>query len=109
MFLIVDVKDRNVILIDDMIDTAGTLCKAAEILMKNGAKSVRAMATHPVLSGKAYENIEKSPIVEVIVTDTIPVKADQSSKIKVLSCASLFADVMKMVHENKSISNKFII
>ena len=109
MFLIGDVKDRNVILIDDMIDTAGTLCKAAEILMKNGAKSVRAMATHPVLSGKAYENIENSPIVEVIVTDTIPVKANQSSKIKVLSCASLFADVMKMVHENKSISNKFII
>ena len=109
MFLIGDVKDRNVILIDDMIDTAGTLCKAAEILMKNGAKSVRAMATHPVLSGKAYENIEKSQIMEVIVTDTIPVKAELSSKIKVLSCASLFADVMQMVHEHKSISDKFII
>ncbi len=109
MFLIGDVKDRNVILIDDMIDTAGTLCKAAEILMKNGAKSVRAMATHPVLSGKAYENIENSQISEVIVTDTIPVKAELSSKIKVLSCAALFADVMKMVHEHKSISDKFII
>lgn len=109
MFLIGDVKDRNVILIDDMIDTAGTLCKAAEILMKNGAKSVRAMATHAVLSGKAYENIENSQISEVIVTDTIPVKAELSSKIKVLSCAALFADVMKMVHEHKSISDKFII
>lgn len=109
MFLIGDVKDRNVILIDDMIDTAGTLCKAAEILMANGAKSVRAMATHGVLSGKAYENIENSQLKEVIVTDTIPVKEGLSSKIKVLSSASLFAEVMQMVHEHKSISDKFII
>lgn len=109
MFLIGDVKDRNVILIDDMIDTAGTLCKAAEILMKNGAKSVRAMATHGVLSGKAYENINNSTLEEVIVTDSIPVKTELSSKIKVLSCAPLFADVMKMVHEHKSISSKFVI
>lgn len=109
MFLIGDVTNRNVILIDDMIDTAGTLCKAAEILMKSGAKSVRAMATHGVLSGKAYENIENSMIQEVIVTDTIPVKEGLSSKIKVLSCANLFADVMKSVHEHQSISDKFII
>lgn len=109
MFLIGDVAGRNVILIDDMIDTAGTLCKAAEILMANGAASVRAMATHGVLSGKAYQNIENSKLSEVIVTDTIPIKTDLSSKIKVLSCAKLFADVMKMVHEHKSISDKFII
>lgn len=109
MFLIGDVEGRNVILIDDMIDTAGTLCKAAEILMANGALSVRAMATHGVLSGKAYENIENSKLSEVIVTDTIPVKTELSSKIKVLSCAELFADVMEMVHEHKSISDKFII
>ncbi len=109
MFLIGDVVGKNVILIDDMIDTAGTLCKAADILIEKGAKSVRAMATHAVLSGKAYENIENSKISEVIVTDTIPVKAELSSKIKVLSCAELFADVMKMVHEHKSISDKFII
>ena len=109
MFLIGDVKDRNVILIDDMIDTAGTLCKAADILMANGAKSVRAMATHGVLSGKAYENIENSKMTEVIVTDTIPVDTAKSSKIKVLSCAELFADVMKSVHEHQSISSKFII
>lgn len=108
MFLIGDVKDRNVILIDDMIDTGGTLCKAADILIANGAKTVRAMATHGVFSGKAYENINNSQLEEVIVTDTIPVK-DLSSKIKVLSCAPLFADVMKMVHEHKSISDKFII
>ena len=109
MFLIGDVEGRNVVLIDDMIDTAGTLCKAADILMANGAISVRAMATHGVLSGKAYENIENSKLVEVIVTDSIPVKENLSSKIKVLSCAELFADVMKMVHEHKSISEKFII
>ena len=109
MFLIGDVKDRNVILIDDMIDTAGTLCKAAGILMEKGAKSVRAMATHGVLSGKAYENIDNSALLEVIVTDSIPVKTSLSSKIKVLSCAPLFADVMKSVHEHQSISDKFII
>lgn len=109
MFLIGDVTDRNVILIDDMIDTAGTLCKAADILLKSGAKSVRAMATHGVLSGKAYENIENSSLLEVIVTDTIPVKEGLSSKIKVLTCASLFADVMKSVHTHQSISDKFII
>ncbi|MBW8362396.1 MAG: ribose-phosphate pyrophosphokinase [Kaistella sp.] len=109
MFLIGDVEGKNVILIDDMIDTAGTLCKAADILMANGAKSVRAMATHGVLSGKAYENIQNSKLSEVIVTDTIPVKTELTPKIKVLSCASLFADVMKMVHEHKSISDKFII
>ncbi|MDL1913814.1 MAG: ribose-phosphate pyrophosphokinase [Bergeyella sp.] len=109
MFLIGNVKDQNVILIDDMIDTAGTLCKAADILMKNGAKSVRAIATHGVLSGKAYENIEKSSLLEVIVTDTIPIEKYKSSKIRILSCAPLFADVMKMVHEHQSISKKFII
>lgn len=109
MFLIGDVNNKNVILIDDMIDTAGTLCKAADLLMNNGAKSVRAMATHPVLSGNAYVNIQNSQLQEVIVTDTIPVKENLSSKIKVLSCAPLFADVMKSVHTHHSISDKFII
>ena len=109
MFLIGDVTDRNVILIDDMIDTAGTLCKAADILMKGGARSVRAMATHGVLSGEAYNNIQNSSLVEVIVTDTIPIKEGLSSKIKVLSCAALFADVMKSVHNHQSISDKFMI
>ena len=109
MLLIGDVTNKNVILIDDMIDTAGTLCKAADILMEKGAKSVRAIATHPVLSGKAYDNIQNSKISEVIVTDTIPIKEGLSPKIKVLSCAALFADVMKSVHEHHSISDKFII
>jgi ribose-phosphate pyrophosphokinase len=109
MFLIGDVEGKNVVLIDDMIDTAGTLCKAAQILMEKGAKSVRAMATHGVLSGKAYENIENSMLEEVIVTDSIPLKNNCTSKIKVISCAPIFAEVMKMVHEHQSISSKFII
>ncbi|HUH36120.1 MAG TPA: ribose-phosphate pyrophosphokinase [Moheibacter sp.] len=109
MMLIGEVKDRNVILLDDMIDTAGTLTKAAELIMAKGAKSVRAVATHPVLSGGAYERIQNSPLVEVVVTDSIPLKNNSVSKIKVLSCAPLFADVMHMVHSKKSISSKFII
>lgn len=109
MMLIGEVKDRNVILLDDMIDTAGTLAKAAELIMAKGAKSVRAIATHPVLSGNAYERLENSPLVEIAVTDSIPLKNTSVSKIKVLSCAPLFADVMHMVHSKKSISSKFII
>jgi ribose-phosphate pyrophosphokinase len=109
MMLIGDVEGRNVILLDDMIDTAGTLAKASELIMEKGAKSVRAIATHPVLSGNAYERIANSPLVEVAVTDSIPLKNNSVSKIKVLSCAPLFADVMHMVHSRKSISSKFII
>lgn len=109
MMLIGEVEGRNVILLDDMIDTAGTLAKASELIMEKGAKSVRAIATHPVLSGDAYERIENSPLVEVVVTDSIPLKNNSVSKIKVLSCAPLFADVMHMVHDRKSISSKFII
>ena len=108
MTLIGNVEGRNVILVDDMVDTAGTLCKAADIIMERGAKSVRAIATHGVLSGKAYENIEKSKLQEIIITDSIPLKNSLSSKIKVLSCAPLFADVMNLVHNKKSINDKFI-
>lgn len=109
MTLIGNVEDKNVILIDDIVDTAGTLCKAADIIIEKGAKSVRAIATHGVLSGKAYENIEKSKLQEIIITDSIPLKNNLSSKIKVLSCAPLFADVMNSIHKKQSISNKFII
>jgi ribose-phosphate pyrophosphokinase len=109
MFLIGDVNGRNVILVDDMIDTAGTLTKAAEIIMKNGAKSVRAMATHPIFSGSAYNRIQDSVLTEVVVTDSIPLKENENtSKIKVISCAPLFADIMKLVHKGQSISEKFI-
>ncbi|MCF4100365.1 ribose-phosphate pyrophosphokinase [Gillisia sp. M10.2A] len=108
MELIGDVTGKNVILVDDMVDTAGTLTKAADVMMEKGALSVRAICTHPVLSGEAYERIEKSQLMELIVTDSIPLKKE-SKKIKVVSCAELFADVMKSVHYNRSISSKFIM
>lgn len=102
-----DVKGRDVILVDDMVDTAGTLCKAADALMEKGAKSVKALCTHPVLSGNAYENIEKSSLSKLITTDTIPLKKE-SEKIVVLSCAKLFARAIRNTHENKSIAALFI-
>jgi ribose-phosphate pyrophosphokinase len=106
MNVIGDVEGMDVVLVDDLIDTAGTLCKAAEVIMDKGAKSVRAMATHPVLSGKAYENIENSKLLEVIVLDTIPTQV-KSSKIKVISTAKLFARAIRHTHENKSIESLF--
>lgn len=102
-----DVTGKDVILIDDIIDTAGTLCKAADALLEKGAKSVRAICTHAVLSGNAYENINNSRITEVIVTDTLPLK-EQSDKIKVLSCAKLFARAIRNTHEFKSIAALFV-
>jgi ribose-phosphate pyrophosphokinase len=108
MELIGDVQDKNVVLVDDMVDTAGTLTKAADLMMERGAKSVRAITTHALLSGNAYEKIEKSQLLELIVTDSIPIKKE-SGKIRVLSCADLFADVMHRVHHNTSISSKFLM
>jgi len=108
MELIGDVKGQNVVLVDDMVDTAGTLTKAADLMMERGALSVRAICTHPILSGNAYDNINNSKLEELIVTDSIPVKP-LSDKIKVLSCADLFAGVMDQVHNNKSISVKFVM
>jgi len=108
MELIGDVTGKNVVLVDDMVDTAGTLTKAADVMMEKGALSVRAICTHPVLSGEAYERIENSQLLELIVTDSIPLKKE-SKKIRVVSCADLFADVMQRVHQNKSISSKFIM
>ncbi|MEE9440252.1 MAG: ribose-phosphate pyrophosphokinase [Saprospiraceae bacterium] len=102
-----DVKGADIIMVDDICDTAGTLCKAADALIAKGAKSVRAMCTHPVLSGKAYENIEKSSLTELIVTDTIPLK-QKSSKIKVLECGKLFARAIRNTHEYKSIAALFV-
>ena len=108
MELIGDVTGKNVELVDDMVDTAGTLTKAADLMMERGALSVRAICTHPILSGNAYERLENSKLEELIVTDSIPV-SQESSKIRVLSCADLFADVMTKVHQNESISSKFIM
>ncbi len=108
MTVIGDVEDRNVVLMDDMVDTAGTLTKAADMLLDKGAKSVRAYCTHPVLSGEAYERIENSALKELVVTDTIPLRRE-SDKIRVISVAGLFADVMKRVHQHESISGHFIM
>jgi ribose-phosphate pyrophosphokinase len=108
MELIGNVENRNVIIVDDMVDTAGTLTKAADLMMEKGALSVRAITTHAILSGDAYKRIEASLLEELIVTDTIPLKQD-SSKIKVVSCAPLFADVMHKVQTNTSISDKFLM
>jgi ribose-phosphate pyrophosphokinase len=108
MELIGDVTGKNVVLVDDMVDTAGTLTKAADLMMEKGALSVRAICTHPILSGSAYERIEDSKLEELIVTDTIPLKK-KSKKIRVLSSADLFADVMHKVHSYNSISSKFLM
>ena len=108
MELIGDVQGKNVILVDDLVDTAGTLTKAADLMMERGALSVRAMATHALMSGNALEKVENSQLKELIITDTIPLQKE-SGKIKVLSCAELFADVMHRVHNNTSISSKFLM
>ena len=108
MELIGDVKGKNVILVDDMVDTAGTLTKAADLMKERGAISVRAICTHALLSGDAYDKIEESNLEELIVTDSIPSRISHN-KVKVLSCAPLFAEVMHNVHSNKSISSKFIM
>lgn len=108
MSIIGDVTGQDIVLIDDICDTAGTLSKAAGLIMEKGANSVRAVCTHAVLSGKAYETIENSALTELIVTDTIPLKHD-SPKIKVLSTADLFSKAIANVNEHASISELFKI
>ncbi len=107
MELIGDVEGKNVIIVDDMVDTAGTLTKAADLMVDRGAKSVRAICTHALLSGNAYENIERSKLKELIVSDSI-VQKQKSDKVKVLTCSKLFADVMHNVNSNQSINSFFI-
>lgn len=108
MKVIGDVKGKNVVIVDDMIDTAGTICKAAGILKSQGAVSVRAVATHAVLSGSAYERIEKSELDEVVFTDSIPL-SHSCPKIKVISVAEMFAETIRNVVDHKSISDHFIL
>jgi ribose-phosphate pyrophosphokinase len=108
MTVIGDVAGKDVILVDDMCDTAGTLTKAAELFIEKGAKSVRAFCTHAVLSGPAMERINNSKLTELIVTDTIPLK-EKSDKIRVITVADLFADVIDRLVKNESISTHFII
>ncbi|MCW3074441.1 MAG: ribose-phosphate pyrophosphokinae [Flaviaesturariibacter sp.] len=107
MVVIGDVADKDIVIIDDICDTAGTLAKAASMMKDKGARSVRALVTHPVLSGRAYENIEASVLEELVVCDTIPLKKE-SSKIQVISVAELFAVAIRNAYENKSINNLFI-
>jgi ribose-phosphate pyrophosphokinase len=107
MQVIGDVEGANVILVDDIIDTGGTICRAAQIIKDKGALSVRAVCTHPLLSGKAYENIENSVLEEIAVTNTIPLRRE-SDKVKVMNVAQLFATAIRRVHEYESISSLFI-
>jgi ribose-phosphate pyrophosphokinase len=107
MRLIGEVDGKDVILVDDLVDTGGTICKAASLLKEKGAKSVRAVCTHPVLSANAYDNIENSVLEELVVTDTIPLK-NESSKIKVLTVSDLFAKAIRKIHDHESISSLFI-
>lgn len=108
MTVIGDVKGKDVILVDDMCDTAGTLTKAADLFLEQGALSVRAFCTHAVLSDPAYERIEASGLTELVITDTIPLK-QKSDKIRVVTTANLFADVIRKLIANESISSHFII
>ena len=107
MTVIGDVEGKDVVMVDDMVDTGGTLCKAAEMFMEHGANSVRACITHPLLSGDAHSKIKNSKLVELVVTDTIPPK-EKNERITVVSVAGLFADVIRKAHNYESISSKFI-
>ncbi|RPD50556.1 MULTISPECIES: ribose-phosphate pyrophosphokinase [Chitinophagaceae] len=108
MVVIGDVTGKDIVIIDDICDTAGTLAKSAALLKEKGARSVRALVTHPVLSGKAYENIGNSVLEELVVCNTIPLKPGAPDKVKVLSVADLFAVAIRNANENKSINNLFI-
>jgi ribose-phosphate pyrophosphokinase len=107
MELIGDVTGKNVILIDDMVDTAGTLTKAADLMIEKGAESVIAICTHALLSGDAYEKIEKSKLKKLITSDSIEIK-NKSNKVEHLTCSKIFAEAMYNVHNNKSIDKLFI-
>ena len=107
MLLIGDVKGKDVVLVDDMVDTAGTLTKAAEVMIESGANSVRAICTHGVFSGPAYARIDKSPLIEIAVTDTI-LKDHQSDKVNIISIADLFASSIEAVLKNESISKHYL-
>lgn len=109
MTIIGDVQDKNVILIDDMIDTAGTICTAAQVMMDNGAKSVRAIASHAIMSDPATERINKSALEEVVFTNSIPYDTSRSSKVKIISVAGLIADTIERIHMHESISSQYLV
>ncbi|MBO7317067.1 MAG: ribose-phosphate diphosphokinase, partial [Paludibacteraceae bacterium] len=107
--IIGDVEGKNVIIVDDMADTANTLCKAADLMVENGATSVRAIVTHPVMSGKATENVMNSKMEELIFTDSIPFDTAKCPKVRILSIADMFADTIKRVYNNTSISSQYLL
>jgi ribose-phosphate pyrophosphokinase len=109
MTIIGDVKGKDVIITDDMVDTAGTLCKAANLMIEMGANSVRAIVTHGVMSGKASENVEKSALSEIAFTDSIPFDCGKCSKAHIISIADMFADTISRVQEHKSISEQYLM
>lgn len=109
MTIIGDVQDKNVILIDDMIDTAGTICTAAQVMMDNGAKSVRAIASHAIMSDPATERINKSALEEVVFTNSIPYDTSRSDKVKIISVAGLIADTIERIHQHESISSQYLV
>ncbi len=108
MQIIGEVEGMDVVLVDDMVDTAGTIAKAANLMLENGANSVRAIATHCIMSGPADERIENSALTEMVFTDTIPYKGT-CSKVKQISCSKLVADTIRCVMENRSISDQYLI
>ncbi|MDD3079062.1 MAG: ribose-phosphate pyrophosphokinase [Paludibacter sp.] len=109
MRIIGDVENKNVIIVDDMADTAGTLCKAADLIMANGAKSVRAIVTHGVMSGKAVDNINNSALSEIVFTDSIPFDCSKCAKVTILSIAEMFGDTIQRILEHKSISEMYLL
>ena len=109
MHIIGEVEGKDVIILDDMADTAGTLCKAANVIMDSGAKSVRAIVTHGVMSGDAIKNVNNSVLSEVIFTDSIPFEQGKSDKVKILSIADMFADTIQRVLTHKSISEMYLL
>ena len=109
MTIIGDVQDKNVILLDDMVDTAGTICKAANLMVENGAKSVRAFASHAIMSDPASERVMDSKLTELVFSNSIPFDVEKCPKVTVLSVASLFADTITRVHDNRSISSQYLI
>lgn len=109
MTIIGDVQDKNVILIDDMIDTAGTICTAAQVMIDNGAKSVRAIASHAIMSDPATERINNSALEEVVFTNSIPYDTSRSSKVKIISVAGLIADTIERIHMHESISSQYLV
>ena len=109
MRVIGDVEGKNVVIVDDMVDTAGTLCKAANLMIENGAKSVRAMVSHGMMSGPAVKNVMESLLTEIVFTDSIPYDCSICPKVKVLSISDMFADTIRRVQEHKSISEQYLL